>query len=226
MRKYVFLLFLLLLSCVHEDDNESPYRWHKDITATIFWIGEEGDSTNGYIDNHSSVWDDCWVEHYGGVDSPDERNGYMPSNFVPHENPFYCALPYNDFDLTGHRKKDALSIIPWADGKLPADTVSMCKNRWVEISYNGKSVFAQWEDAGPFGEDDYEYVFGNSRPKNPVNDSAGIDVSPAVRDFLGLSGMDKVNWRFVDEEDVPSGPWLNIVTRSNICWNKEKGGKR
>lgn len=32
-----------------------------------------------------------------------------------------------------------------------------------------------------------------------------MDVSPAVRDYLGLSGIDKVDWQFVEFEDVPEG---------------------
>jgi hypothetical protein len=38
---------------------------------------------------------------------------------------------------------------------------------------------------------------------------AGIDLSPAVRDFLKLRSGAKVEWRFVDERDVPHGPWLD-----------------
>ena len=52
-----------------------------------------------------------------------------------------------------------------------------------------------------------EYIFGNSRPKNTSNNNAGIDVSPAVRDYLGLRGGNKVNWRFVDIKEIPDGPW-------------------
>jgi len=68
------------------------------------------------------------------------------------------------------------------------------------------------------GEDDKAYVFGTSQPQNTVNDNAGLDVSPAVRDYLGLNDIDKTDWQFVDEEDVPDGPWKEIVTTVNVTW--------
>jgi hypothetical protein len=40
-----------------------------------------------------------------------------------------------------------------------------------------------------------------------ANHGAGIDVSPAVRDFLSLGPLDIVDWKFVDTGDVPGGPW-------------------
>ena len=36
---------------------------------------------------------------------------------------------------------------------------------------------------------------------------SGLDVSPAVRDYLGLSGSDVCDWKFVDVYEVPDGPW-------------------
>jgi hypothetical protein len=34
-----------------------------------------------------------------------------------------------------------------------------------------------------------------------------LDVSPAVRDYLGLGDIDFCDWRFVDFTRVPLGPW-------------------
>jgi hypothetical protein len=90
----------------------------------------------------------------------------------------------------------------------------MCKNHWVRISYNGKNCFAQWEDAGPLGEDNFGYVFGSQRPQQ----RSGLDVSPAVRDFLGLDGSNFTEWQFIDSSEVPSGPWKRIITQSNISY--------
>ena len=39
------------------------------------------------------------------------------------------------------------------------------------------------------------------------NNKAGIDVSPAVRDYLGLKSGGKLHWRFVEFGGVPRGPW-------------------
>ena len=80
-----------------ESAKTDKYPLHENITATVFWIGEPGSEENGYIPNNSSAWDDLWLQHYGGVDDPSNRNGYFPANFTPKENPFYIALPYNDF---------------------------------------------------------------------------------------------------------------------------------
>ncbi len=214
----VILVVAGIIIHFHPEGREEKYPIHENITATVFWIGEPGDEENGFIPNNSSAWDDLWVQHYGGVDDPNNRNGYFPANFTPRENPFYIALPYNDFYENGTRKPDAYRVVPWAGEREWRDNESMCKNRWVKIIYNGKVVYAQWEDVGPFGEDDWEYVFGDAQPKNEINDHAGIDVSPAVRDYLGFDGMAKVSWQFVDPEDVPEGPWKEIVTTSQICW--------
>ena len=67
--------------------------------------------------------------------------------------------------------------------------------------------YAQWEDVGPFRSDHWEYVFGNARPSPNLNRGAGLDVSPAVRDYLMLGSNDLTDWRFVDFQEVPSGPW-------------------
>ena len=37
------------------------------------------------------------------------------------------------------------------------------------------------------------YVFGDERPSPNVNQAAGIDVSPAVRDYLGLESTSVVD---------------------------------
>ncbi|WP_201352994.1 endo alpha-1,4 polygalactosaminidase [Hydrogenimonas urashimensis] len=196
---------------------QKSYPLHENITSTIFWIGEEASADNGGIANVASVWDEKWMERYGGVDTPDRRNGYLPAAFKPMENPFYAALPFNDFDENGERKPDLSATIPWYEPGLPKER-SYCKNRWIEIVKDGKRAYAQWEDAGPFGEDDAAYVFGNAAPKNTLNANAGIDLSPAVRDYLGLKDIDWVDWRFVEEEDVPQGPWKEVPTLSGVGW--------
>ncbi len=196
-------------------DNKS-YILHSDIISTVFWTGEKASQDNKMIANIASAWDDMWMENYGGVDSPENRNGYFPADFTPDENPFYVALPFNDFDAQGNRKADLQTYIPWQIS--PDTSVSVCKNRWVKITKMNSTAYAQWEDVGPFGEDDKDYVFGHSLPKNQVNAGAGIDVSPAVRDYLDLDDIDTVDWQFVDYSDVPNGPWKNIITTSNVNW--------
>lgn len=182
----------------------------KQATATVFWVGEPATKANGFIQNGESAWDEGWFENFGGFDDPDCRKGYYPCGFTPKENPFYIALPYDDIDHERGRKESAARI-PWNN---PAATGTLLKNRWVEVRTNRKSCFGQWEDVGPFEEDDVEYVFGDARmPKNMLGERAGIDLSPAMRDCLSIDGSAQVEWRHVEEQDVSQGPWRDIITR-------------
>jgi hypothetical protein len=79
--------------------------------------------------------------------------------------------------------------------------------RWLEIRHSVHSCYAQWEDVGPFNSDSAGYVFGDQRPFPNANHGAGIDVSPAVRDYLGAGSQGLVDWRFVEEVEVPARPW-------------------
>lgn len=185
-----------------DDENETlSYIQHNNIVADIFWIGEE---------DNSSSWDSDWVGSYGGVDTPDERDIYHPIAFTPNQNPFYVALPYNGLGSDGQLKSNISDYIPWA---TPNDTPtqSICKNRWLKISANRKDAYGQWEDVGPSGDNDINYLFDKSKPLS----SPGISLSPAIRDYLGIDVNSSINWVFVDDEDVPDGPWRDIVTRSN-----------
>lgn len=189
----------------------SPYPFHERITATVFWVGEDESTANGFIHNHASAWQDNWETDYGGVDDPESRVGYRPAKFTPKENPFYVALPYNDFDEDGKRRANAAQLIPWFDPQLPA-TKSALKDRWIEVRNKDRHCFGQWEDVGPFLENDEAYVFGKATPANKVDTGAGIDLSPAMATCLCIDDQAVVSWRFVDREKVPAGPWLLIVT--------------
>nr|MBR9809515.1 hypothetical protein [bacterium] len=189
----------------------TSYPWRKSITATVFWIGERPTQNNPTPNNKSS-WDVNWQKNYGGFDNPDPkaRLGYLPRGLNPGQNPFYIALPYND--CLNHRmhKPEAARVIPWWNRINRKPGESACKGRWVQI-YCAKTrrvCYAQWEDCGPFVTDDWQYVFGNKRPKNRNNQSAGIDISPAVRDYLGVGNKAIVHWRFIEYTRIPkSGPW-------------------
>ena len=189
---------------------------YKLAITTVFWVGEKANKSNDHISNAESAWDVRWAKHYGGVDDPDDRCNFYPCEFVPDENPFYFALPYNDFDDDGKRKSSALKI-PWYESSN-SDT-SLLKNRWIKVIRSGNTCYGQWQDAGPGEYDDFEYVFGEARmPKNVFGVHAGLDISPALRDCLDADGISATFWKFVDEEDVPDGPWLDIVTTSQIDW--------
>ncbi|MBV9010034.1 MAG: hypothetical protein JO354_12840 [Verrucomicrobia bacterium] len=198
------------------------YPWKSNIVTTVFWIGEQPTSRNP-VPNRSSSWDKNWSASFGGFDNPDRsaRAGYIPAAFTPKQNPFYCALPYNDKAREGHRP-EAPQVVPWFKDAYQGPGISTCKDRWVAIRKGGRVAYAQWEDAGPFRTDHWQYVFGNERPKPNLNKGAGLDVSPAVRDFLGLGDTDVTDWRFVDFSEVPHGPWAQYGDNNTFVLNERQ----
>lgn len=186
----------------------SREEWKRNITATVFWVGELP-TENNPTPNVKSAWDQNWQENFGGYDEPDRRSGYLPASFIPALNPFYIALPYNDVAKGGVHRPEASEVIPWFWESYRGDGISVCKGRWVAIHHDGRVCYAQWEDVGPFEVDHWQYVFGKEAPRSNRNQSAGIDISPAVRDYLKISSGAAVEWRFADEREVPRGPWKN-----------------
>ena len=162
--------------------------WKTAITATTFWVGEP--ATSNDPGNLASAWDPDW-------------NATSKS-----QSPFYVALPYSDV-AGGHTKPEAGSIIPWFKQAFVRDGQSVLKDRWIAIRKGSRVCYAQWEDVGPFQVDHWQYVFGNERPRPNVNRDAGIDLSPAVRDYLRMSGMDQCDWKFVEAKKIPQGPWIS-----------------
>ncbi len=180
--------------------------WKRNVVATVFWVGEMP-TENNPTPNNKSAWDQNWQENFGGYDHPELRDGFGPQGFMPQLNPFYIALPYNDVAKGGVHRPEASEVIPWFWEAYRGDGISVCKGRWIAIHHEGRVCYAQWEDVGPFEVDHWQYVFGNEPPRANRNQAAGIDLSPAVRDFLKLRSGAKVEWRFVDERQVPAGPW-------------------
>ena len=204
-------------------EESPPYPWKLDIVTTVFWVGETP-RANNKTSNASSSWDGAWLGSYGGVDdpAPSTRRGYIPGTFVPQQNPFYCALPYNDVKK-GQTKPEASQVIPWFKQAFIKSGQSVCRNRWVAIRKGAKVAYAQWSDCGPFSTDHHEYVFGNERPGPSVNGGAGLDVSPAIRDCLELTTTDVTDWRFVEFDEVPSGPWAQYGDNNEFVLNRRVG---
>ena len=201
------------------------FPWKKDIVTTVFWIGEKP-TANNPTPNRSSSWDANWTKSYGGFDDPDRahRHDLIPANFTPRQNPFYVALPYNDKANNGHRP-EAPRVVPWFKDAYQGPGISTCKGRWIAIRKGNKTVYAQWEDAGPFRTDHWQYVFGNERPKPNLNKGAGLDVSPAVRDYLGLEETDVTDWKFVEFSEVPHGPWSKLGDNNTFVMIQRKNSK-
>jgi hypothetical protein len=177
------------------------YPWKTGIVTTVFYVGS--------ANHNASAWDTDWKDSFGGVDNPDPaaRKGYIPAGFIPRQNPFYIGLPYNDVSGNFTKPESAL-VIPWFRDAYKDPGDSVCRDRWVAIrNAAGKVCFAQWSDCGPFRTDHFQYVFGNERPKPNSNQGAGLEVSPAVRDYLGLARTDVTDWKFVSFHEVQQGPW-------------------
>jgi hypothetical protein len=186
--------------------------WKRNVVTTVFWIGERP-TENNPTPNNKSAWDQNWQQNYGGYDDPNSRAGYLPRSFTPGLNPFYVALPYNDIGKDFRHRPEAARVIPWFWERYQGDGISVCKGRWLAIHHKGKICYAQWEDVGPFETDHFQYVFGNENARKNRNQGAGLDVSPAVRDFLEMGSGQRVEWKFVEDYEVPRGPWKSSSFR-------------
>jgi len=202
--------------------NNRRYPWKTNIVTTVFWVGELP-TQNNPVPNTKSSWDTEWVHNFGGYDDPDAsgRRGYIPARFIPRQNPFYIALPYNDVTL-GRTKPEAPRVIPWFRDEFERAGKTVCKSRWLVVRHRGREAYAQWEDCGPFRTDHWQYVFGNQRPLPNLNQGAGLDISPAVRDYLGMKGKDVADWRFVEFKEVPRGPWAQYGDNNDFVQQRRR----
>jgi len=202
------------------------YRWKRGIVTTIFWVGERPGGHNP-VPNLRSSWDRYWSYNYGGYDNPDAgaRRNFIPVKFVPRQNPFYFALPYNDVER-GHTKREASRVIPWFNQAFVRSGETVLKDRWIAVQHGNRVCYAQWEDCGPFRTDDWRYVFGDERPRPNLNQGAGLDVSPAVRDYLGLGVKDACDWKFVEFREVPHGPWAMYGDNNTFVIQRRQSNER
>lgn len=191
----------------------SNFPWKKKIVTTTFWVGQDATTYNDTT-NYSSAWDTKWTKSFGGTDNPSQRFGFLPKGrFAVTQNPFYFALPFNDVKYPDLARK----WVPWYNKEQAKQQryTSQCKGRWIEIrNADGKACYAQWQDVGPFRYDHAQYVFGKERPT--TYNKAGLDVSPAVKTFLGLDGLDLCDWRFVEAWEVREGPWITYGEQAII----------
>jgi len=109
------------------------FAWKTNIVTTVFWVGEQAGGNNP-VPNFRSSWDLNWQGNYGGFDNPEksERRNYIPVSFVPRQNPFYCALPYNDV-THGQFKPEAPLVIPWFKQAYMGQGQSVCWHHWIAI---------------------------------------------------------------------------------------------
>lgn len=216
----------------------SGIGWHTNIVATTFWVGEIFDPHVSDGSQAISTYDSDWLGSYGGCDGVvtdgvcrtelrSAENNFFPTSMTPLQNPFYLDLPFDDLHNPAAFSQRC-DVIPWANdpgysGRCQDRRFSYMKNRWVElIGPNGATCYGQIQDAGPGAYDDATYVFGSNdqRPTNTRYNGAGLYVSPALNGCLGFQyldgNQDRVSWRFVEETDVPSGPWRILITTSGV----------
>ncbi|MET1036993.1 MAG: hypothetical protein ABW075_01885 [Aeromicrobium sp.] len=224
----------LLAMTIGGGSGADEHPWHTDIVTTTFWVGEIFDPDADDGSQVISTYDSDWLGSYGGCDGivTDDgqcdteprtaANDFFPTAMTPKQNPFYLDLPFDDLnDKVGFTVRGW--VVPWADEEPYTSWVddrsqSLMKNRWVQVRQGDRECFGQIEDAGPGQYHDVAYVFGgdDARPANQRYNGAGMDVSPAMNGCLGLSDLngedDRVDWRFVDADDVPPGPWKKVIT--------------
>jgi N-acetylmuramoyl-L-alanine amidase len=136
----------------------------------------------------------CEIETtvFGGI-ADGENSAYKPYEFL-NDTELYVALPYS----------------------FPADLFP--DNPPMVRVYHGElSAVGRVADKGPWVIDDEDYVYGNARPMaetchdegTPLpegpnagavpSNRAGLDVSPALAEKIGLKGKGLCDWEFVEE---------------------------
>ena len=183
------------------------YPWKSGIITTEFWIGEGGSAISS-TDNVGSAWDENWRTSNRGTDNPNDRNGYAPADHAPTVNPFYVALPFNDLALSRRSASVASRVVApstegWEAGfrlQGPLGGNEECAGARLLCAMGGR-----W----PAGFRSPRICFWKRTTVDTLT-RAGLDVSPAVFQYLGLDGSKNrlTSWKFVDDEDVPPGQWL------------------
>src|SRR5437763_16827627 len=107
-----------------------------------------------------------WTKSYGGFDDPNpaHRRNYVPLKFMPQQNPFYCALPYNDKAHTFHRPEAPRVGSRYKDAYY-GPAVLTCKDRSITMRNCNRCAYAHLEDASTYRTDHYQYVIDNNVAK-------------------------------------------------------------
>ncbi len=130
----------------------------KEFVTTLFWIGKSMKKAHGTRLGQPPT---------EGLTEPKKEffaGNQTRQRFVPRQNPFYVALPYNDL-IRNQFRPEAPLVIPWFQQTYTGPGVSVCRHRWVAIRKGDRTCYAQWEDCGPYREDHFQYVFQDERPK-------------------------------------------------------------
>ena len=183
--------------------NFSRMTQFKKTITTIFWVGEGATEDNGYIHNKSSYWDENWMKSYGGVDSPTHRKGDLPAAFTPKQNPFYIALPFAEVDGDGNLKEAAKKIPGFGENHGPLTEIAGLKS-----ATRGSRASPSGRMSGPLRRRRFRLGVSAARssPRTRGGLKAGLDISPAAAQYLG-----------VEDSDAPSGAsWKRLRCRTDL----------
>ncbi len=206
------------ISYTSEYDNGATETFELDLVGGCDVAPGDESVISEVLDNEESSDEPYYPEHVGIQAERYRGSGSMAwdsdTSTGQDVNPYMVALPMNEFASTGP-VPGAREASPWEDKGQP----SLFKGRWVEvIGGSGEAVYAQWLDTfgAPDGSDnDPDYVFGDEYPE--VDGRPSIQISDAIADRIGFDG-DAINWRFVDAEHVPGGPWSVTITPPDPEW--------
>lgn len=214
------LVVLLLLGCSATDASRLDESvLHTDIKTTFVQGGAPAGEYDQGQTNQQARWYDDWAEHLCTIDLDGSRQLRQHGC----DNLYYFALPCSDIGKDGDWSQAMIDKSPWTQIKTDE---SPFKNQWIRVDYQGKSIYAQWEDTGPYYQYDCDYVFGEQRPKQEHAHSpalSALDLSP--RSFADLTGGDldigeiQASWQFVPANQVPDGPWLVNPTTTGPDWD-------
>jgi len=116
-------------------------------------------------------------------------------------------------------------VIPWFKHDYRGPGQSVCRDRWIAIRKGNRTCYAQWEDCGPFRTDHFQYALEMSVLTN-LNHGAGLDVSPAVRDYLALAPTDVTDWQFIEVRDVPPAHWRSYGENNHFVIGRRHNEQR
>lgn len=231
--KRTFILWLLASCCIvaacsglkpSAKASVAPYSpWtfvHTHIKTTYVSAGAPAGAGDLGQTNTEARWYNDWTKHQCGVDLKGTRTIVLPGC----DNLYYFALPCSDVGMDGNWDRAVIAKSPW---KQSTPESSAFKNHWIAVTYGSKTVYAQWEDTGPYYQSDCDYVFGQKRPAQEGPEAinaefSALDISP--RAFADLTGGNldigeiQTSWVFVPDDQVPDGPWRQNVTTSGPDW--------
>ena len=199
------------------------YPWKTNIVTTVFWIGEQP-TENNPVPNNKSSWDANWTSNYGGYDTPGclVAPQLHPGLVRPAPESILLSRCRTTTLPTASSNRKPRWLFPGSSNPIPSRANLSARIAGSRSAKATASAMRNGKIAGPFRTDHFQYVFQNERPKPNLNRGAGLDVSPAVRDYLGLPPTDVTDWQFVEVRDVPPGPWRNYGDNNHFVIAKRQ----